>query len=181
MPSYAGRRQQAMVQPARAFRRGPPLRSGRHDRPSPRSGRVGHGQRPSSVETQHLSRCGPWSATRCDTAAGRAAAWPTRRLPSVKAQATTTGLVELVGAEPVRPGLLVVLGGEVPGAGAGGEGLPYVGGVLLVAGAPGRGRDVHDVAPALLVLHGGSRVDAAAGPSRGDPGLHVGDPGERLD
>src|SRR3954470_10375054 len=67
------------------------------------------------------------------------------------AEPAPAGLVELLGLEAVRPGALVVLLREVAGAVAVEEGLADAGGVLLVARAPGRGGDVHDVAPALLI------------------------------
>src|SRR5262249_24799300 len=73
-----------------------------------------------------------------------------RPLPGLQAKLLAPGAVEVGRGGAARPGRFVVLGGEVAGAGAGKEGLTAhagVGGVLL---AVGRGRDVHDVAPALL-------------------------------
>src|SRR3954467_14988706 len=98
---------------------------------------------------------------------------------SVEAEAAPPGVVELVGGEPVRPVALVVLGGEVAGTRAGEECLADGGGVGLVAWAPGCGGDVHDVAPALLVLHGGDRVDHVAVPPDGVTGPDVRDAAER--
>ncbi len=103
-----------------------------------------------------------------------------RRRQSVQAEAASAGLVEVVDAEPVVPGALVVLGGEVGWAGTGQEGLAHAGGVGLVAGAPGGGGDVHDVAPALLVLHRGDAVDHVAEPPDGIAGLDVRDAGDGL-
>src|SRR4051812_36980672 len=81
---------------------------------------------------------------------------------SAEAEAVSPGVGELVGSEPVAPVALVVLGREVAGTGAGEERLAHGGGVGLVAWAPGGGGDVHDVAPALLVLHRGDRMDHVA-------------------
>ena len=100
---------------------------------------------------------------------------------SGQAEAAASGGGEVVGAETVGPAALVVLGGEVGRAGAGQECLAHAGGVALVARAPGRGRDVHDVSPALLVLHGGNAVDHVAVPPDGVAGLDVGDAGQRLE
>src|SRR5262249_60992311 len=72
------------------------------------------------------------------------------------------------------------LRGEVGGAGAGEEGISDAGGVPLVAGAPGSGRDVHDGAPALLVLDRGDAVDHVAVPPDGVPGADVGDAAQGL-
>src|SRR5689334_11955426 len=70
---------------------------------------------------------------------------------STEAEPASAGVVEVAGLEAIGPVAFVVFRGEVAGAGAGEEGVPDAGGVLLVAGAPGSGRDVHDVAPADAV------------------------------
>src|SRR4051812_24633537 len=79
---------------------------------------------------------------------------PTRGRRSAHAEPASSGLVELLGLEAVGPGALVVLLREVARAVAVEERLADAGGVLLVARTPGRGRDVHDVAPALLLGDG---------------------------
>src|ERR1700722_16520513 len=74
-------------------------------------------------------------------------------------EAAPSRLVEVLPLEPVGPGALVVLGREIARARPGEERLPDAGPVLLVARAPGRGGDVHDVAPAPLVGDGRDAVD----------------------
>src|SRR6478752_2986277 len=98
----------------------------------------------------------------------------------VEAEPASAGVVEVAGLEAVGPAAFVVFRGKVAGAGAGEEGIPDAGGVLLVAGAPGSCRDVHDVAPALLVLDRGDAVDHVAVPPDRVPGADVGDAGEGL-
>ena len=111
--------------------------------------------RPTAAARPTRSSCTGLTASR---AAARSAttrahsAWPWRassaqRMP----EAASSRLVELLGLEAVGPAALVVLLGEVARAVAVEERLADAGGVLLVARAPGGGRDVHDVAPALLV------------------------------
>src|SRR4051812_15815792 len=97
---------------------------------------------------------------------------------SAHAEPASSGLVELFGLEAVRPGALVVLGGEVTRAVAVEERFADAAGVFRVARAPGGGRDVHDVAPALLVGDGGDAVDHVAMPPDGIAGLDVGDAAE---
>src|SRR4029077_20133879 len=99
---------------------------------------------------------------------------------SVEAEAASAAGVELVGLKAVGPAAFVVFCGEVAGAGAGEESVPDFGRVMLVAGAPRSGRDVHDVAPALLVLDRGDAVDHVAVPPDGVSGADVGDAGEGL-
>src|ERR1700712_1127661 len=99
---------------------------------------------------------------------------------SVEAESAPSGLVEVVDLEAVGPGALVVLGREVAGAGAGPERFADARRVGLVAGAPGGGGDVHDVAPALLVGHRVAAVDHVGVPPDGVARLHVGDPGDGL-
>src|SRR3954470_21912276 len=101
-------------------------------------------------------------------------------LTSVETETATSGGVEVLDLEAVAPVALVVLLGEVGGAGAGEQGGGDAGGVALVAGAPRGGRDVHDVAPALLVLDRSDAVDHVSVPPDGVAGLDVGDPGQRL-
>src|SRR5437588_11120448 len=98
---------------------------------------------------------------------------------SGEAEAAAADLVEVLEPETATPVALVVLGGEVAGTEAGAERLKDRGGVLLVARAPGGGRDVHDVAPALLVLDGRDAVHHVAVPPDRIAGLDVGDAGER--
>src|ERR1700722_17443531 len=81
------------------------------------------------------------------------------RLAEVEAEAAPSRLVEVLPLEPVGPGALVLLGREIARARPGEERLPDAGPVLLVARAPGRGGDVHDVAPAPLVGDGRDAVD----------------------
>src|SRR4029077_15773611 len=97
-----------------------------------------------------------------------------------EAESASAGFVEVARLEAIGPVAFVVFRGEVGGAGAGEEGVPDAGGVLLVAGAPGSGRDVHDVAPALLVLDRGDAVDHVAVPPDGVSGADVGDAAEGL-
>src|SRR4051812_1671194 len=92
---------------------------------------------------------------------------------SAEAETATAGGVEVLLVEPVGPGALVVLLGEVARAGPGAERLADGPGVPLVPRAPRRGRDVHDVPPALLVLHRVDAVDHVAVPPDGVAGLHV--------
>jgi cytochrome bd ubiquinol oxidase subunit II len=101
---------------------------------------------------------------------------PTRLL---EAEPAPAGIVEILGPEPAGPGPLVVLGREVARAGAGAEGFPDAGRVSLVAGAPRRGRDVHDVSPALLVRDRRDAVDHVAVPPDRITGPHVGDAADR--
>src|SRR5262245_59161286 len=70
---------------------------------------------------------------------------------SVHPEPPPTCLVELLGPEAVRPRALVVLLGEVARALPREERLAHRLRVALVARAPRGGRDVHHVAPALLV------------------------------
>src|SRR4051812_26062912 len=86
---------------------------------------------------------------------------------SGEAEAASSGGVEVLGLEAVVPVALVVLVGEVARAGAGDEGLADGGGVLLVAGAPGSGGGVHDVAPPPLVGHPGGAVGHVRVPPHG--------------
>src|SRR4051812_9260594 len=97
---------------------------------------------------------------------------------SIQAESAPPGRVELLGLEAVGPGALVVLFREVARAVAVAEGLADAGGVPFVARAPGGGGDVHDVAPALLVLDGGDAVDHVGVPPDGVAGLDVGDGAE---
>src|ERR1700722_10171812 len=99
---------------------------------------------------------------------------------SVQAEAASAGVVQVVELEAVGPAALVVLGGEVAGAGPGQEGVPHAGGVVLVARAPGGGGDVHDIAPAPLVPDGRDAVDHVAVPPGGVTGPDVGDAAEGL-
>src|SRR6266699_1564934 len=96
--------------------------------------------------------------------------------PAVKTE--PPGGVELLDLEPVVPAALVVLGGEVARAGAGKERLARGRAVPLVAGAPGSRRDVHDVAPAPLVLDRRDAVDHVAVPPDGVAGPDVRDAAE---
>src|SRR6201986_2089540 len=114
-----------------------------------------------------MSRLSPLSLVRltgtpASTYAATAAVSPARaRLNTLVANSTRAGSGSLTSPayaspgqlrpSPRRPVSLVVLGREVAGAGPGGERGPHRGRVALVAGAPGGGRDVHHVAPALLV------------------------------
>src|SRR5580658_1460182 len=110
----------------------------------------------------------------------RASARPvSSKAGSAQAESSPSGGVEVAFVEAVRPGALVVLLGEVGRARPGAEGRADAGGVLLVAGAPGGGRDVHDVAPAPLVADRGDRVDHVAVPPDGVARADVGDAAER--
>src|SRR6202034_3733693 len=88
------------------------------------------------------------------------------------------GVVEFAGLEPAIPGPLVVLGREVVRAGPAEEGVPDAGRVPFVARAPRGGGDVHDVAPALLVLDRGHAVDHVAVPPDRVARPYVGDAGQ---
>src|SRR6201996_4506423 len=96
---------------------------------------------------------------------------------AVQPQPPAAGLVQVIRAESAGPVPLVVLGREVARAGTGGEGRPDLGRVALVARAPGRGRDVHHVAPALLVFDRRDAVDQVAVPPDRVARPHVRDPG----
>ena len=94
---------------------------------------------------------------------------------SVEVEAASAGLVEVAGLEAVGPVTFVILGGEVARAGAGDERFPDSSRVALVARTPGGGRDVHNVAPASLVLDGRDAVDHVTVPPDRVTGADVGD------
>jgi len=102
-------------------------------------------------------------------------------LASVDAESSASGVVQVGFLEAVGPLAFVILFGEVAGAGSGEEGFADGSGVFLVPWAPGRGRDVHDVSPPLLVLDGGDAVDHVGVPPDGVAGIDVGDAAERLE
>src|SRR3984957_17317643 len=116
-----------------------------------------------------------WSSR--STWARRAEAYRSR---SVQAKPAPPGGVEVAGREPAGPAALVVLCGKVSGAGAGEEGLPDAGRVLAVARAPGSSRNVHHVAPALLVTDWRHAVDHVAVPPDRVTRPDVGDTAEGL-
>src|SRR3954465_11107981 len=90
--------------------------------------------------------------------------------PVLQAELAASGGAELAGGGAAAPGDFVVLGCEVQGALAGQERRAAgvgLGGVLLAVGG---GRDVHDVAPALLVGGRVDRVDAVGVPPHGVAG-----------
>jgi hypothetical protein len=91
--------------------------------------------------------------------------------PAFEVEAASAGLIKVAGLEAVGPVTFVIFGGEVARTGAGDKRFPDGSGVALV---------VHNVAPALLVLHRRDAVDHVTVPPRRVPGADVGDTGERL-
>jgi hypothetical protein len=100
--------------------------------------------------------------------------------PAFEVEAASAGLIKVAGLEAVGPVTFVIFGGEVARTGAGDKRFPDGSGVALVARTPGSGRDVHNVAPALLVLDRRDAVDHVTVPPSRVPGADVGDTGERL-
>ena len=101
------------------------------------------------------------------------------RLSACRARAAR--LVQLLGLEAVRPARAR---SAPPGSRSGWSrrGTPRARSPAYASlrGHHGRGRDVHDVAPALLVLDRRDGVDHVAVPPHGVAGLHVGDAGDGL-
>src|SRR6476619_5045161 len=100
--------------------------------------------RPRTTETTCRQRSGP-VASAAEPSAGAVVEQGTTAHCLAKPETSSSRFVELLGLEPIRPGALVVLLREVARAVAGEERRTDAVRVLLVAWAPGRRRDVHDV------------------------------------
>src|ERR1700722_7638919 len=70
---------------------------------------------------------------------------------AIESETEAAGLIEVAGLKAVGPVAFVVRAREVARAGTGDERVADRGRVPLVARAPGSGRNVHDIAPAVLV------------------------------